>query len=199
MTITPAPSVQSAAHRHRGVATGIAAAVALALSASGPMAQDKAGGAKPAALPGGASSLTESFENWQVSCAAPGGTATCTVSQTQVQKDGRRVLDIRFMSPAPKGAPGGWLSLPFGLELAAGVVFQIDEDKPSAPQAFKTCLPTGCVVPLDLAGPLLAGLRKGTTLKLKATSTDGQAVPLTIQLGGFAQAIDRAAAVAAAK
>jgi invasion protein IalB len=198
MTITPAPSVQSGAHRHRAVATGIAAAVALALAASGALAQDKSG-AKPAALPGGASSLTESFETWQVACAAPGGTATCTVSQTQVQKEGRRVLDIRFMSPAPKGAPGGWLSLPFGLELAAGVVFQIDEDKPSAPQAFKTCLPTGCVVPLDLAGPLLAGLRKGTTLKLKATSTDGQAVPLTIQLGGFAQAMDRAAAVAAAK
>jgi invasion protein IalB len=185
-----------ALHGHALLPALATAMLVLVLLAAGASAQDKAE-AKPAALlPGGASSLTEVFERWQVICAAPGGSVTCAISQTQAQKDGQRVIDIRFITPAPKGAPAGWLSLPFGLELAAGVVFQIDEDKPSAPQAFKTCLPTGCVVPLELASPVLTGIRKGSYLKLKATSTDGQPVPLTVSLAGFAQALDRAAAVA---
>lgn len=35
-----------------------------------------------AALPGGASSLQESFEDWTVVCALPGGHKVCSLSQT---------------------------------------------------------------------------------------------------------------------
>jgi invasion protein IalB len=151
---------------------------------------------KPSTLPGGASSLTETFENWTVSCVSAAGETQCLVSQTQTQSgNGQRVLEVR-LNPVPQDDHiSGTVNLPFGLEFARGVSFQFDDAQPQMPFAFKTCLPSGCIVPLQFDKPALATLRKASNLKLGAVSIDNQNIPFTVPLKGFDLAVDRAASL----
>ncbi len=160
--------------------------------AHGAYAQDGKGD-KPSTLPGGASSLTETFEDWTVSCAAANGKTQCVVSQTQAQQqNGQRVLDIR-LSPLPQdNAYQGNLTLPFGLEFSRGVTMQLDDGQIGKPYNFKTCFPAGCIVPISFDKTTLDATRKGKALKLAAVSIDNQNIPFTVSLKGFGAAVDRA-------
>jgi invasion protein IalB len=153
-----------------------------------------AGGAAASSLPGGASSLTETYKDWRVSCVQDGATKRCTVSQAQAQQNGQRVLAIEL--GAPNGnTVSGTLVLPFGLALDSGVTLQIDEKPPMQPVRFRTCLPAGCIVSVTFDAPTLVALRSGTALKLKATADGGTAVPFSISLQGFGTALDRVGAL----
>lgn len=151
----------------------------------------------PAQLPGGASSLREAHGDWIVACNAIAKGKSCTVSQQHTDsRSGQRVLAIELGAPAADGGARATLVLPFGLQLDKGVVLQVDEAAASAPFAFKTCLPAGCIVETALTRQVLDAWRKGTNIKLKAFAADtGGEVPLTISLKGLAQAMDRAAAL----
>jgi len=166
---------------------------ALAASVISAAAQD-ATTRRPSPLPGGATSLSETYEDWQVLCGAQDGKAACNVTQTQMQQNtGQRVLDIRLNPAGEDGSVQGLLTLPFGLDLARGVTVQVDDGKATEPLAFSTCLPSGCLVPLALDKAQLATMRNGKALALKAASVQGQEAPFAISLKGFAKAIDRAA------
>ena len=158
-----------------------------------------ADGGKPSALPGGASTLTETFEDWTVACSSGNSSTQCVVSQTHAQKNGQRVLDIRMSPVADTDGNNASLTLPFGLEFSRGVTVQLDDGKPGKPFSFKTCLPGGCLVPLSLDKTMTDAMRKGTALKLTATSIQNTAVPLIVSLKGFGAALDRASTLAAAK
>lgn len=140
-------------------------------------------------LPGGASSLQETYETWSLACQATPQTV-CVISQQQMQQNGQRVLAIELKREGD-GALIGNLVLPFGLQLDAGATLQIDTAAPQQPLRFSTCLPGGCLVPFNFNGEAVAALRAGTVLKVNVQSIDGKEVPLSISLKGLAAALDR--------
>lgn len=147
-------------------------------------------------LPGGASSLQESYDNWTVGCRIQTANGSshklCTMTQVQTDKSsGQRVLEID-VEPAPSGAVVT-LILPFGLALPQGVRMQVDTADPGPVLPFATCLPVGCVVRSEIGDRQLTGLRTGTTLKLKTVAASGAVTDFAVPLKGFAGAIDRMA------
>jgi invasion protein IalB len=146
-------------------------------------------------LPGGASSLNETYKDWQVSCAQQGTVKRCTMSQQQVNQESRqRVLAIEINAVTASKVEG-LLVLPFGLALDAGAKLQIDDGGIGQPTRFRTCLPAGCLIPLSFDTATVVNLRKGTTLKVVATADGGAATPFSISLQGFGTALDRIAAL----
>ena len=85
--------------------------------------------------------------------------------------------------------------LPFGLALDNGATFQVDDGAAGPPQKFRTCIPAGCLVPISFDAHMLAALRKGAQLKVKAVVDGGKDTLFTISLKGFPNAFDRTAAL----
>lgn len=152
------------------------------------------GGTAASPLPGGASSLNETYKDWRVTCAQQSKLKRCVLSQIQAQQNGQRVLAIELSAPG-NNAVAGTLVLPFGLALDSGVVFQIDEKPAIQPVRFRTCVPAGCLVSVNFDAVTIVGLRAGTALKIKAIADGGAAAPFSISLQGFATALDRVAAL----
>lgn len=159
------------------------------------IAQAQTGG-QPAAssLPGGASSLNETYEDWRVACVHDRAAKRCVLSQAQARQDGQRVLAIELNAPSGNTV-SGTLVMPFGLALDAGVIFQVDDKPAMQPVRFRTCVPAGCLIPVTFDAPTLVELRAGTALKLKATADGGAAAPFSISLQGFGTALDRVGAL----
>lgn len=145
------------------------------------------------ALPGGASALQETYQDWSLACQGV-PQVTCVVAQQQVQQGGQRVLAVELRR-GDDGTLSGNLVLPFGLTLDAGAALQIDDAAAQAPLRFSTCLPGGCVVPLAFSTDEVVGLRMGTTLKIKVQTTEPSDMTLSVSLAGFGAAIDRLAAL----
>lgn len=145
-----------------------------------------------AGLPGGASSLQETYQDWRVICAQPeAGNLVCAFSQLQTNQDGQRVLAIE-MRPSGAEAASGNLVLPFGLLLDAGAVLQVDEATPGAAQRFSTCLPNGCVAPISFTAEALSTLRAGQKMNVHLQAADGGGtMVLPISLQGFSRAFER--------
>lgn len=161
------------------------------------LAQAQTGGpvASGSRLPGGASSLSETYRDWRVACSQQSNEKRCALSQVQTQQNGQRVLAIELNAPTGNTV-SGTLILPFGLALDSGVTFQIDEKPAMQPIRFRTCLPAGCLVNVTFDAPALVVLRAGVVLKIKTTADGGAAAPFSISLQGFGTALDRVAALA---
>ena len=159
-------------------------------------------------LPGGASALSETHGNWTVACRTDtlqDASATakkarasadappphlCTLAQQQVTEKGERVLVIEWQPS--EGGLNGTMILPFGLALSKGAVLQVDDKKPGEAHGFSTCLPAGCIVPLEGDETMVEALRSGKDLHVLVSDRAGQSLQLTIPLQGFAAAHDRA-------
>ncbi|HWK67969.1 MAG TPA: invasion associated locus B family protein [Rhizobiaceae bacterium] len=144
------------------------------------------------ALPGGASSLKEYYQDWQVACSTRSDRKICAMSQQQADpKARRRVLAVEFTTAAA-GKLRGTLVLPFGLALDTGVSIKVDDSNHGESLRFRTCLPVGCIVTFDLGDQFVRSLRSGTILNILATpSEDSQPVAFSVSLSGFAAALDR--------
>lgn len=140
-------------------------------------------------LPGGASSLQEAYQDWNLACQST-PKVVCAISQQQTQQNGQRVLAIEFPGNTDDTVTGN-LILPFGLLLDAGATLQIDDAPPQKALRFSTCLPGGCVVPLNFDAKTVAALRAGTALLVKVQGTDTREVAFSISLKGLAAALDR--------
>lgn len=162
--------------------TGMVAAIAFTALTNVATAQDAA-----PKLPGGASWLQETYQDWNLTCQGQPQTV-CAVSQQQTQRD-QRVLAIELKHDGDNLS--GNLVLPFGLLLDAGVTLQIDEQQPREPIGFLTCLPAGCLVRLDVDADMVNALRTGVSLKAKVQGTDQKETILPISLKGLAAALDR--------
>ncbi len=141
-------------------------------------------------LPGGASSLQESYDDWSVTCRIADKRRLCAVTQQQMQQNGQRVLAIE-VGIGEGESLNATLVLPFGLMLEPGVTLAVDDRAAGEALKFRTCIPAGCLVPTDLDPALMEALRTGKVLKVATTSADGQPTPFSISLKGFAPAIDR--------
>lgn len=150
----------------------------------------------PSTLPGGASSLQETYDDWQVSCVQQAAGKRCAMSQQQMdQKSRQRVLAMELSVAGDKVE--GVLVLPFGLALEKGAALQVDDGETGAAIPFRTCLPAGCIVPVSFDAAVLDALRKGTAVKVKVTADGGAETAFSISLKGFTGALDRTAALAA--
>jgi invasion protein IalB len=160
------------------------------------VAQGAVAGQGGQGLPGGASSLQETYGDWRVACAQQNGKKVCAFSQQQTDKDTRQlVLAVELNAPAADRAEGT-LILPFGLALERPISLHIDEAAAGPTLRVRTCLPVGCLVTLTFDPATVALLKKGTVLTVKATADGGQQMAFKISLKGFADALDRTAALA---
>lgn len=172
------------------------AAPAAAAAAPAPGAAAPAAAGTPA-QPGQAPASEvqkEAFGDWLVVCLSQPTGKRCTLIQEQAAPQTRqRMLAMEVALNGDKLE--GLLLLPFGLLLERGVVMQLD-DQPAQPALrFRTCLPAGCVVPINFDPKTLAALRTGKNLKLKVALDSGQEPNLAISLNGFGQAVDRLVAL----
>ncbi|MDP1909833.1 MAG: invasion associated locus B family protein, partial [Hyphomicrobium sp.] len=147
-------------------------------------------------LPGGASSIQETFDAWTVNCAEQKGAKHCSMAQEQVDQHSRQRVIAIELGVAPAGKIKGTLILPFGLALAHGVRLQIDSAPAEPTLPIRTCVPIGCLVSLTFDAKSVAALRKATTLKVEAVADSGNAADFSISLKGFPAALDRTAALA---
>jgi invasion protein IalB len=150
-------------------------------------------------LPGGATSLREVHGDWIVNCfvAKQGDQPrkVCTIAyELRDHKSGQRVAALE-MQPSSK-TNTATLALPFGLDLGAGVQLQIDNGTRGQTQAFRTCLPIGCIVPVPVDAKMLAALRAGTILKVYARPDGMEEASFSLSLKGFGSAFDRSTALA---
>jgi len=144
-------------------------------------------------LPGGATSLNETHGDWTVVCTTRVEVADCAITQTQVSSENRqRVLAVELTTAEGGNAARGMLVLPFGLRLDAGVRLAIEERVALDPLRFSTCLPAGCIVPLEFDPAAVTALRAGMALSATVTANDGsQELVFAISLMGFSSAFNR--------
>ncbi|EEQ95037.1 invasion associated locus B family protein [Brucella intermedia LMG 3301] len=143
-----------------------------------------------APLPGGASNLQETYEDWTVSCQNQKDTSICVMRQEQSStQTGQRVLTAELRNVA--GKVEGVLLMPFGLDLAKGAALKIDDA--AAPNlAFSTCLPQGCLAPVSFDAKQVAALKAGTNINVTTTAlSPSQPVAFKVSLKGFGAALDR--------
>lgn len=187
-TIPPLSASTSGSDMHRTLlAKSFLLGAALLLGGAGPsLAQG---------LPGGASSLNETHGDWLVECIAADADVHCAIAQSQVGGENRqRILAVELQAAEEGAAANGVLVLPFGLDLDSGVSLAIDEATPLETLRFSTCLPVGCLVPLDFDPDTVAALKAGTALGLLASASDsGQELAFSISLAGFTSALARGA------
>jgi invasion protein IalB len=145
-------------------------------------------------LPGGATSLSETHQDWTVNCRVVSQSGksrrACTLSQQQMDSKSRQRLLSIEIAPSHAGIRG-LLVLPFGLALKPGVKVQIDTASTALPLSFRTCLPLGCLVDVAIDGKQLVAWRAGTALKVATVADGGQPTSFSISLKGFAEALDR--------
>lgn len=149
-----------------------------------------------AALPNGASSLHEAYQDWSVACSVRENAKVCSLLQDQVQQNGQRLLTVEVQSRAD-GSATATLLLPFGILIDSGVTPQIDDQPPLSPLRFRTCLPTGCVAAFSIDPQTLGKMREGSVLKLNVTTAAQTQLTFPVSLRGLTAALDRIAALGA--
>ncbi|ANP90157.1 invasion associated locus B family protein [Rhizobium leguminosarum] len=149
--------------------------------------------AQQTALPNGASSLQETYQDWRLSCAVRDNARACAILQDQSQQNGQRLLAVE-LGMRSDGAVATLL-LPFGILLDPGIAPQIDDQPPLSALRFRTCLPTGCVAVFPIDAETLLKLRTGSVLRLKVTTAAQTALTFPVSLRGLAAAIDRLGAL----
>lgn len=146
------------------------------------------------ALPNGASTLQETYQDWRVACSLRDNAPACAVSQDQTQQNGQRLLAVE-MQMRPDGSAVATFLLPFGIVLDSGVTPNVDDQPPLKPVRFRTCLPTGCIALLPIDSATLTKLRAGSRLNLKVTADADKPLSFPVSLHGLSAALDRVAAV----
>ncbi|MBV2142460.1 invasion associated locus B family protein [Falsochrobactrum sp. TDYN1] len=148
-----------------------------------------------APLPGGASTLQETYQDWTVTCQTQNASSVCAMRQDQNStQTGQRVLTVEFRN-VDGGKIDGVLLMPFGLDLAKGASLKID-DATGPDLAFSTCLPQGCLTPVTFDAKQVTALKAGTDLNVTTTAlSPSQPVAFKVSLKGFGAAFDRIVAL----
>ncbi|TPK75654.1 invasion associated locus B family protein [Mesorhizobium sp. B2-4-15] len=180
-------------HRHVFPKAAAISAVAFAALVPAALAQQQQ---QQGSLPNGASSLQETYQDWQLACSMQDNARVCTVTQDQTQKNGQRLLAVE-LRVGQKGGLIGTLLLPFGILFDPGVTPQIDDQPPMAQQRLRTCLPTGCIVVFPIDRPTLGKMKVGSVLKLNVTTAAETPLTFPVSLNGLSAALDRMVALSA--
>lgn len=142
------------------------------------------------ALPGGASSVQETYGSWTINCRQQPAGRVCSMSQQQSDpQSGQRQLAIEFSTVAGDRA-NGVLLLPFGLALADGVQLAVGSANPVR-LPISTCLPVGCIARLSLEQASVQALRQASEARVTGKSDGGGEVRFSVSLDGFSRASAR--------
>lgn len=169
---------------------------AKAAPAPAPAATPAAATPAAAAWPVGASSISESYGDWTMSCIRPTDKAQCVVVQSQGDsKTGRRRFGIELQAPRD-GRSEGTVLMPFGLAIEPGVAFKLDEQALGKGAPYISCSGEGCLVAISFPTLAIDGMRTAKALTVTGQKS-GASEPavITVPLEGFPQAIARAAAL----
>jgi invasion protein IalB len=131
---------------------------------------------------------------WGKSCdAGPDGKQTCVFVQNAIITDKNTGNSQRALSVAVGYLPGDAklrmaLTVPLGINLPAGVGFQVDEGQGST-LPVDTCLADGChlIMMIDAGGR--DSLVKSKMIKITYQLANGQKMALPIELAGFGDAL----------
>ncbi|WP_174801039.1 invasion associated locus B family protein [Martelella limonii] len=145
------------------------------------------------AMPDGASSINETYQDWRVTCVTNDVGARCAMVFNQVAKDtGQRVLTVELSLPPGVDTVQGAIIAPFGLALAQGARVTVDEESEGKLFGFSTCLPQGCLVPLEFDATMLESLKGGNVMNITVQPIDGtNMVRFPVSLKGFTAAYKR--------
>ena len=143
----------------------------------------------------GSQPLSQSYGDWNVVCPQqqqqPGD--SCRLVHQQVHPEtGSAALTIVLFPPSSPADPPlrGRIVMPFGLSFRHGLRLQIDEKPPQEAIPFKTCFPSGCIVPLTFDADTVDSLTAGTRLSVQAKQAgDEQTVVIRASLLGLGDAI----------
>lgn len=148
-----------------------------------------------AGWPSGASSVSEVYGDWTVTCAKADTKVECAVMQAQGAK-GRREFALEIRPPSD-GRAQGFILMPLGLAIEPGVSFKLDEAVLGKGAPFMSCSQEGCLVPVSLPTLATDTMKTAKNLLVSATKPDAkEPVVITVPLEGFANALARAAALA---
>lgn len=146
---------------------------------------------RAAALPNGATSLNESYHDWELSCQVKDDKSLCSVMQKAFDRKTRqRLYSIQFQ--VTRNQVRGVALLPFGLDLNRGMTLVTDGLPVGDIYPFATCMPEGCIVPLDLDDGQFEGLEKSKNSALSFTTLSGRTMKFPLSTSGLADALARA-------
>lgn len=143
-------------------------------------------------LPGGASSISETYGDWAVNCKLTDRQKQCWLFQKQGNSQaGEPVFAIGLRMTLDENTVGTILA-PFGLKLDSGAILKLDEKDLSPALRFSTCVPQGCLLPVSFPAAAIDAMKKAKVLTVASLSLDGgEAANFNISLEGFAVAFDR--------
>lgn len=143
-------------------------------------------------LPNGASSLVERYGNWELQCVDQDAVISCAATQTLNNRDTRQQILMLQVSPLADGGAAAVFVMPFGLRLAAGATISLDDQENGQTLGFSTCLPGGCLVPVQFDAEALNALTEGSMLNVVAIIDDsGDRLALGIDLEGLSTTVTR--------
>ena len=130
----------------------------------------------------------QTFRDWRVRCEkdAKGQTKGCHIFQTVVTKEKRDpFLYVAVGLPAqPGGPPIALITLPLGIYLPSGVIFQVDDKQPIG-LTVEHCDSDGCHTRLALDDELLPAMKAGLVATVKFRDIAGTPISVPVSLRGF--------------
>lgn len=174
--------------------------IAACLSPMGAAAQQKAAApasaVAPAASqnPGDPLKLNTAAPAWTVTCVSSGRAvpANCAMEQRLFAKETGRLLSVAAVSVlGATRQPVLWLQLPNGLALQESVTLTIDSE-PARPLAVQSCDERSCTISLAVTPDLLAALKKGRAMTIKALSAAREPLAFPHMLNDFAASYEAA-------
>jgi invasion protein IalB len=170
-----------------------------AMSTAAPSQMSAATPNVSALWPAGATTVSESYGDWTMTCVRPSEKAACVVAQSQGDsKTGRRKFGIELKRPQD-GYAEGVVVMPFGLAIEPGITFKLDDQVLGKGAPYTSCTGEGCLVPISFPMAATDAMRTAKTLTVtgrkaggSAAGDVGEAATIAVPLVGFSQAFDRA-------
>lgn len=143
-------------------------------------------------FPGGATTITETHDDWTVICEVEQAERTCYATLTLGANESRRPILSMEVVERVEGTANALLTLPFGLDLREGVDLELDDGELTATLPFSACTEQGCLVSIDIDADELAIFKSANALELSAKPAyEDDHLAFTIPLRGFASAFAR--------
>ncbi|MEN5300415.1 invasion associated locus B family protein [Brucella sp. TWI559] len=140
--------------------------------------------------------VTETYGDWQAVCKEKSGKRLCAaVQQVAGQIEGQpnaqqRLIALEIIRSGTSAT--GSMILPFGIDVSKGVSLGLDGTQTNAPRlAFKTCIPAGCIVPLEFGPQAVDALKDAKMISVRFEgAADGKEKTIDVSLRGFAAAFE---------
>lgn len=135
---------------------------------------------------------TETFGDWSIVCAAPGGArgGSCELNTSIVLRGQSAPFAKIAVVRAAKDKPAQLIALvPVNIATTSQVKISADGGKTELSISFRSCVPAGCVAQAEVTKEQLQGLGKA---QAQLTLIDASGKPASVQfsLRGFDQALE---------